>query len=139
MAKQLEMTVNVTYKGINALCEEAYKNAKEKGFHKIRDAINDLCLDSQDPLMIKEDLHNHLDQACMARVAGEIGEAVEAMRHGNPESEKIAGFSHVEEELADTLIRIFDYCALKQYDLGGAVMAKMAYNSGRPHLHGKNS
>ena len=126
-------------KCINALCALAYENSKAKGFHKVRDAIDDLCLDSQDSLTLKEDLHNHLDQACMARIMGEVGEAVEAMRHGNPESEKIPGFSHVEEELADTLIRIFDYCGLKQYDLGGAVIAKMSYNSGRPHLHGKNS
>jgi NTP pyrophosphatase (non-canonical NTP hydrolase) len=120
---------------INILCEDAFENARDKGFHGIRSAVEELSVGCQ----LKDDLHNHLDQACMARIVGEVGEAVEAMRHGNPESEKIPGFSHVEEELADTLIRIFDYCEMKGYNLGGAVIAKMAYNAGRPFLHGKNS
>jgi NTP pyrophosphatase (non-canonical NTP hydrolase) len=124
---------------INILCEDAYKNSKAKGFHGPYLAVSDLHKNAELSNIRREMLINHLDQACMARIMGEVGEAVEAMRHGNPSSEKIPGFSHVEEELADTLIRIFDYCGMKEYDLGGAVIAKMHYNATRPHLHGKNS
>ncbi len=39
----------------------------------------------------------------------ELAEAMEAYRSGNPESEKIPGFSQMEEELADVVIRLLDY------------------------------
>jgi NTP pyrophosphatase (non-canonical NTP hydrolase) len=84
-------------------------------------------------------LRDAADQAQMARVVGEIGEAVEAMRHGNPPSEKIPGFSHVEEEIADTFIRLFDFCGQRGYHIGSAILHKMQHNLGRPRLHGKQS
>jgi NTP pyrophosphatase (non-canonical NTP hydrolase) len=124
---------------LNELCEAAYENSRKKGFHAPYSAIKEMYENEGLSNIRRSMLINHLDQACMARIMGEVGEAVEAMRHGNPESEKIPGHSHVAEELADTLIRIFDYCGMKGYDLGGAVIAKMNYNSGRSHLHGKNS
>jgi NTP pyrophosphatase (non-canonical NTP hydrolase) len=41
-----------------------------------------------------------------------------------------------EVELADTLIRIFDYAAAFDYDLEGAYREKMAYNARRAdHKH----
>lgn len=124
---------------LNELCEAAYQNSKAKGFHGPYIAIEETYANHNLGTAERDMLINHLDQACMARIMGEVGEAVEAMRHGNPESEKIPGHSHVAEELADTLIRIFDFCGLRDIDLGAAVIAKMAYNSGRPFLHGKNS
>lgn len=66
----------------------------------------------------------------------ELSEAWEALTNGNPPSEKI-DFSHVEEELADVLIRIFDECGRRGWDIGGAVVAKMSRNSKRPYRHGK--
>jgi NTP pyrophosphatase (non-canonical NTP hydrolase) len=124
---------------INALCQAAYDNSRLKGFHGPYGAVEEMYENEGLSNTRRSTLINHLDQACMARIMGEVGEAVEAMRHGNPASEKIPSHSHVEEELADTLIRIFDYCGMKGYDLGGAVVAKMEHNSGRPFLHGKNS
>jgi NTP pyrophosphatase (non-canonical NTP hydrolase) len=124
---------------LNELCEAAYENSKAKGFHDAYETIDDVFVEDALSPANRDRLINHLDQACMARIMGEVGEAVEAMRHGNPPSEKAKGYTHVEEELADTLIRIFDYCGMKGYDLGGAVIAKMEYNAGRPYLHGKNS
>jgi NTP pyrophosphatase (non-canonical NTP hydrolase) len=66
----------------------------------------------------------------------ELAEAMEAHREGNPDSEKIAGFSKVEEELADTIIRILDFAGGVGYDIDGALRAKMAYNETRPYRHG---
>lgn len=124
---------------LNELCEAAYENSKAKGFHAPYSAIEEMYENEGLSNIRRAMLINHLDQACMARIMGEVGEAVEAMRHGNPESEKIPGHSHVAEELADTLIRIFDYCGLRNIDLGAAVIEKMRHNASRPHLHGKNS
>ena len=63
----------------------------------------------------------------------------EGVRHGNPPSDKIgdAGFNQVEEELADTIIRIAHFAGQRKLRLGEAVIAKLAYNEKRPYKHGK--
>jgi len=66
----------------------------------------------------------------------ELAEAMEAYREGNPESEKIPGYSKLEEELADVVIRLLDFAAGAGLDIAGAVAAKMAYNETRPYRHG---
>ncbi len=38
--------------------------------------------------------------------------------------------------MADALIRIFDFCAVRNMDLGAALVAKMAFNKTRPRRHG---
>jgi hypothetical protein len=67
----------------------------------------------------------------------ELSEALEGAREGDPESEKIPGFSKMEEELADTVIRIADFSCWKNLRVGAAIQAKHAYNLLRPHKHGK--
>ena len=123
---------------INHLCQGAHEMAKSKGFHDLYDYIDRLGWSKISPDM-QAKLTDAADQAQLARIMSEVGEAVEALRHGNQPAEKIEGHTHVEEELADTLIRIFDYCGAKGYRLGDAVMKKMAYNASRPHMHGKQS
>jgi len=66
----------------------------------------------------------------------ELSEAMEAWREGSPESEKIPGFSQVEEELADAIIRILDFAGGHHLDMEGALEAKMAFNETRPYRHG---
>jgi len=73
----------------------------------------------------------------VALMHSELSEMLEALRHGNPESEKIPGFSHAEEEAADLFIRLADFCAGYDMDLEGAVAAKAEYNTTRPYMHGK--
>lgn len=70
-------------------------------------------------------------------VVTEIAEVVEALRHGNPASEKIPGFSAEEEEIADTIIRLLDYGAERKLHMGQAIIAKHKYNLGRPYKHNK--
>lgn len=69
-------------------------------------------------------------------VVTELAEAMEAYRVGNPESEEIPGFSRLEEELADAVIRILDFAGGASLDLEGAILAKMSYNDGRTFRHG---
>lgn len=98
--------------------------------------------------MVQEAVH---DNACLkgfwedhrefgtsiALIHSELSEALEANRKGDPESVKISGFTHVEEELADTVIRIMDLAENNGYNLADAILAKAEYNKGRAYKHGK--
>jgi hypothetical protein len=72
----------------------------------------------------------------VALVHSELSEALEYARNGNPASSRIPNFSGIEEEFADAVIRILDYCAATDFDLGGAIAAKMEFNKSRPYKHG---
>lgn len=72
----------------------------------------------------------------IALMHSELSEALEADRK-NLEAEHIPGFTGVEEELADVIIRILDFAGHHQLRLGEALSAKIAYNLTRPFKHGK--
>lgn len=73
----------------------------------------------------------------------ELSEALEKHRNtigkGLPEEpdEHCPNHSGIEIEFADAIIRIFDTAEKMGYDMGKAVLAKMAFNAGRPFKHGK--
>ena len=63
-------------------------------------------------------------------IVSEIAEAMEGERKKIMDSH-LPHRPAAEVELADALIRIFDYAAGHGYDLGGAVMEKLEYNETR--------
>lgn len=68
-------------------------------------------------------------------IHSEISEAMEGERK-NLMDDKLPHRKMAEVELADALIRIFDYCGGFGYDLGGAVFEKLEYNASRAdHTH----
>lgn len=68
-------------------------------------------------------------------IHSEISEAMEGERKNLPD-DKLPHRRMAEVELADALIRIFDYAGAFGYDLQGAFDEKMAYNSRRKdHTH----
>lgn len=71
-----------------------------------------------------------------ANIHSEISEAWEGLRKGSPADEHCPEFTSPEVELADCLIRIFDYCGAHNLRLGEAVLAKMRYNQSRSYRHG---
>lgn len=67
----------------------------------------------------------------------ELSEALESHREGNPPSKKAVGFTSIEEEFADLLIRSADASAGFRLRTGEAVIAKALFNLTRPQKHGK--
>lgn len=64
-------------------------------------------------------------------IVSEVAEAMEAERK-NLMDDKLPHRRGAEVELADALIRIFDYAHAQGYDLEGAYREKTAFNAVRP-------
>jgi len=68
-------------------------------------------------------------------IHSEVSEAMEGERK-NLFDDKLPDRKMAEVELADAIIRIFDYAAGFGYDLGGAMVEKLAFNAKREdHTH----
>lgn len=83
-----------------------------------------------------DDEHSSPLSQQIANMHGELSDAWEWYRKGNPPSDHIAEFSGIEEEMADTVIRIMDTCERNGYRLLDAIHAKMEFNRTRPYRHG---
>lgn len=68
---------------------------------------------------------------CLALIHSEISEALEGDRK-NLMDDHLPHRKMAEVELADAVIRIFDLAGRESFDLGGAIVEKLAYNLGRP-------
>lgn len=119
---------------LNELAHQIHRNAVEKGFY-------------DNPLPVP---------TLLMLVVSELGEAVEADRTGKRADLKHFNFlleqypnkftnvfennikNTMEDELADTIIRLLDICAAMKIDIDEHIRLKMRYNSGRAHKHGKN-
>jgi len=99
-------------KTISTMIQECHSVAKEKGFWDKERNVGEM-------LML---------------IVSELGEAIEAHRHGHLGLLKKDTF---EDELADTAIRLFDMCGGLGIDLEKQIEWKMSFNKTREKLHGK--
>lgn len=67
------------------------------------------------------------DGEMIALMHSELSEALEGLRK-DKQDDHLLHRKSVEVELADTLIRIFDFAGARDLDLTGAVIEKLAYN-----------
>ena len=120
-----------TINSLNELSKEVYQGNVEKGFW---------------------DKDRSFAETCML-IVSEISEAVEADRRGvkciydlnqngllqdfDPESFKGMVKDTVEDEIADTFIRLLDLCGRMEIDIESHILLKLQYNKTRPRLHGK--
>ncbi|MGE4536304.1 MAG: hypothetical protein AB7D37_04430 [Desulfovibrio sp.] len=72
----------------------------------------------------------------IALMHSELSEALEALRQGNPQSDKIPELTSVDEELADVIIRIMIFARARKLHVAEAVVEKAIYNRTRPFKHG---
>ena len=110
-----------------------------------------------------EDVNERNTGECLMLMTSELAEALEAdrkgrhvseghpqeavellhnvMEHGNVLKFKEFFLENIkdtfEDELADTMIRILDYCGAMDIDIESHIEAKLAYNATRGHKHGK--
>lgn len=75
----------------------------------------------------------------IALMHSELSEALEALRAKEQPhmDDKVPELTGEAAELADCVIRIFDYCGAYGIDLGEAIRIKHQFNIGRPERHGK--
>jgi len=72
----------------------------------------------------------------IALAHGELSEAHEYYRKGNGPSDHIPEFSGIEEEFADTIIRIMNIAKRLKLRVPEAMLAKQKFNAARPFKHG---
>jgi NTP pyrophosphatase (non-canonical NTP hydrolase) len=109
---------------------EAHANARRKGFWSECEVQG--CLS-------EERVHRAVPTK-LALIHSEVSEALEEYREGRAfvatrfaKGGKPEGMG---AELADVVIRVFDLAHALGFDMHEEIAAKMAYNLGRPHMHG---
>lgn len=117
---------------INRLAEHIHKNAIQKGFFEDPKNIGEmLCL-----------IHSEVSEAMEADRKDKYSICGTLKKHLEEGRDFKEGFeTHVkgtfEDELADVIIRVLDLCAFKNIDIEWHINQKIAYNTTRPHKHGK--
>lgn len=103
---------------MDELADEIHATAKDKGFWDHTFALPD---NEPDWLYV-------CASDKIALMHSELSEALSALRDED--------WPHVEEELADTIIRILDFCGAFELSIDQALAAKIEINKSRPRLHG---
>ena len=103
------------------------ENTIAEPFNEAADAMHEMAVSKGFYEPVSEDIG--LISTKLLLIVSEIVEHYEAIRKGH-------GFAKEAEELADVIIRLFDYAAWRDLDIDSVIAAKMAINAEREHKHG---
>ncbi len=116
---------------------QIHKTAVLKGWWEDHTQLRDLLEDRGREFGLDVELADTLFRTAKSMLAvTEIAEGVEALRHGDPPDDKCPEFSGQTVEIADDIIRQLDLAARFDLPVIDAIIAKVAYNEGREHMHG---
>ncbi len=125
----------------NKCGEVISKWSREKGFWDGQEAISNITARAEMDAIPESEL-KRLELAVQAEkialMHSELGEALEAVRHGNPPDDKLPQFDGLTVELADAIIRILDFAGNYRLPIGEAISEKMKFNLQRAYKHGKS-
>lgn len=119
-------TVREVEDQIDALAAECYRVAGEHGWWEEERTFGEVIA------LMHSELSEALEEYRDGRSKMEI-HYVESQTDYGAVTMKPEGIA---VELADVLIRIFDFCGRYNVPLGRALVEKMAYNESRPYRHG---
>lgn len=133
---------------LNQLINDAHETSVKKGWWDCTDAdfidefINEIEVKILDDpsleklSLISKNLREQNKGEKISLMHSELSEALEALRMGNPPDDKCPEFDGCTVELADVLIRIFDFCGKYKFNLTDSLISKMKMNSTRSYKHG---
>lgn len=123
-------------KQLNELAKEINQNAKDKGFYDIEPSTGERIA------LMHSELSEALEADRKGKYANNEGRTPVkvVLQHKEDKIFQEEFRLHIkdtlEDEYADTIIRILDHAAHKGMDIESHIEAKMRYNSMRPKMHG---
>lgn len=118
------MTLETQFiKSVNDMAKTAHANSRAKGFWDV-------------PNVDTSEVTWKMSR--IALMHSELSECLEGLRKDLPD-DHLPHRSMEVCELADTLIRVLDYCGAYNLPLGEVILEKMAYNTSRPFMHNKKA
>lgn len=144
---------NITVMSLGALQNTCWQNSEDKGFHdnEPTDPAELAIYNGNRLMLIVSEAAEALEEIRAGRPAGETyyphnkpGCAVSDWKLYNtgpedpqPNCTCTPKPEGVPSEIADIVIRCFDFAGSNGFDLGRIIQEKLAYNSTRPAMHGK--
>lgn len=124
---------------LNEFCDLAVNNAKKKGFIDVNIPTQLMLIVTE----VSEAMEDHRkglkpDEFIYTTADGVTYSSEDSLFHvelNGPHPQKPCG---IPSEIADIVIRCFDFCGRYGIDLDRAVSEKMSYNATRKFKHGKN-
>jgi NTP pyrophosphatase (non-canonical NTP hydrolase) len=138
------------FAALHRIAVACYENSDNHGFHDQDERLERALEIARAMPLAPEDnpIVDVLEQAKLDRIGnqmmlivGEVAEGHEEVRKGHApafsyypdEGKKPEG---VPSEIADLVIRAFDFCGQHRIDIAAAIAEKMGYNATRPMFHG---